>query len=57
MSKVVVFCGGSKKEFSSRKKAMDFFAEGMMWSEGSERERYADIYCQLSMGLNNVSDE
>lgn len=54
---VVVTCYGKKRVYPSRKKAMDFFLEGMMWSEGSERERYAYIYAQLSQGEKEVSDE
>ncbi len=53
---IVVECYGSKQTFSSRKKAMDYFLEGMMCSEGSEHERYETIYFQLARGLNNVSD-
>ena len=34
-----------KEKFTSRKKAMDEFFEGMMACDGSESERYCYAYC------------
>lgn len=52
---VEVTCYGKTKTYT-RKEAMEHFLEGMMCSEGAERERYTRIYCALSAGLNKVSD-
>ncbi len=54
---VVVITCGCRTRRMRRKEALVFFLEGMMWSEGSERDRYADIYCQLVEGRSVVSDE
>lgn len=53
---VQVTCYGQTKTWE-RKDAINFFLEGMMSSDGSERERYANIYCQLVAGYKIVSDE
>ena len=53
---VKVTCYG-KTEVMERKDAIKEFFEGMMCCEGSERERYTNIYCQLVEGLNEVYDE
>ena len=36
---------------------MKFFLECMAWSEGSERNRYSQIFTQLAKGLKYCSDE
>ena len=46
-----------KKEEMTRKEAIDKYYEGMMYCDGSERERYTRIYCQLMEGFRQVSDE
>ena len=56
-NKVVCKVYGTEKEFKSRKEAMRFFLEGMMCSEGAERERYTSIYCQLEEGKTYCTDE
>ena len=53
---VVVTCYGKSKVWE-RQEAIAFFLEGMQWSEGSERERYTDIYLQLIDGAKEASDE
>ena len=53
---VVVTCYRKTKVWE-RKKAMDFFFEGMASCEGAEQERYVTIYCQLTRGATVVSDE
>lgn len=53
---VKVTCYG-KTEVMEREDALKEFFEGMMCCEGSERERYTNIYCQLVEGLNEVYDE
>lgn len=51
MKKTITVCYGQKKEWTSREEAKMYFLEGMMNSEGSERERYTSIYLKL------ISDE
>ena len=53
---VRVTCYGQTKMWE-RGKAIAFFLEGMHWSEGSERDRYTDIYLQLIDGEKEASDE
>ena len=53
---VNVYCYGQWKHYTSRKKAMNFFLEGMRCCEGCEQERYTTIYCALADGKRNVSD-
>ena len=53
---VRVTCYGQTKVWE-RKDAINFFLEGMMWCEGAEQERYADIYIQLIDGAKEASDE
>jgi len=52
---VTVTCYG-KKETMTRKEALDKYYEGMMCCEGSERDRYVTVYCQLMEGLTDVDD-
>ncbi len=54
--KIVTVCYGMKQFWDSRKEAMDRFLKAMMNSEGSERERYTNIYCQLAEGKNYCTD-
>ena len=53
---VKVTCYGETKTWE-RKDAIAFFLKGMMWCEGSERERYTNIYLQLIDGAKEASDE
>lgn len=55
--KITIKCYGEEEIWESRKKAMDFYYEGMMCCEGSEKDRYATIYSQLVEGFNYCSDE
>lgn len=50
-------CYGHEDIWTSRKKAMDYFREGIFCSDGSERDRYTRIYFQLQDGLNYCTDE
>lgn len=47
---------GQTREWSSRKKAMDFFRDAIFGSEGAERERYVSIYLQLEDGAKEAAD-
>lgn len=44
-------------ETMKRKDAIDKYFEAMMECEGSEAERYKNIYCQLMLGEKTASDE
>ena len=55
---VTVTCYGETKVFKSKKKAIEFFEEGMMWCDpnSSEFSRYATIVMKLKCGMTNVDD-
>lgn len=57
MSKVVTECYGEETTWESREEAERFFLEGMVACEGSEQERYSNIYCKLLMGLDYCTDD
>lgn len=44
------YCYGEPMYFTSKKKAIAYFEEAMMCTEGAERERYFNIWCQLKDG-------
>ena len=54
---VKTVCYGKEEVWDSRDEAMAFFLEGMISSEGSECERYTQIYTELSMGKSVCTDE
>ena len=54
---ITVECYGELKNFNTSEEAMRFFLECMLWSEGSERSRYYQIFTQLARGLKYCSDE
>ena len=54
---VLITCYGKTEAWASRETAKDFFIEGMMACEGSERERYTNIFLGLESGLITCSDE
>ena len=54
--RVKVICYG-QMERMTRKEAIDKYFEGMTVCEGSEAERYKNIYCQLMLGYKTVSDK
>lgn len=54
---VKTICYGEEKVWDSREEAMDFFFQGMMASEGSEQQRYNNIYLKLRLGMEVCSDE
>ena len=57
MDKVVTICYGERKEWKHRDEAMKFFMQGILESDGSERERYEIILTRLMLGLKECSDE
>ncbi len=55
--KIVCKCYGKEQEFTSRKKAIDFYLDCMMNSDGAERDRYTNIYLDLQEGKTYCTDE
>lgn len=53
---VVTVCYGKEKSWENREDAVRFFLEGMTFSEGSERDRYAKIYTELKEGKPRCTD-
>ncbi len=50
-------CYGKTRNWNTMDEALAFYLEGIMNSEGSERERYATIYSKLKSGLLFATDE
>lgn len=48
---------GTKRTWKTREEAMSFFLEGMMACEGSEQERYCNIYMKLQRDLDYCTDK
>ncbi|MBQ7542617.1 MAG: hypothetical protein IJT44_10045 [Clostridia bacterium] len=55
--KIVTICYGQRETWTSRKKAMASFLEAACATEGSEHERYMNIYVQLLKGKKVCTDE
>lgn len=53
---VTTICYNDEKKWNSRNDAVSFFKECYYASEGSERERYANILMQLSSGRKICKD-
>lgn len=54
---VKTICYGEEKIWDSREEAMAFFFQEMVASEGSEQQRYTNIYLKLQIGMEICSDE
>lgn len=54
---ITTVCYGKERTWKTREEAMSFFLEGMMASEGSEQERYCNIYIKLQRGLVYCTDK
>lgn len=52
MNNIYVNCGGSLDVYKSKKAVMDFFEDCILSSEGSERDRYTEIYFSVKENLN-----
>lgn len=50
---IYVNCGGSLDRYNSKEEAMSFFEDCIYSSEGSERERYTEIYFSIKENLMN----
>ena len=55
MDEVTITCY-DKTEKRKRGEAINFYTEGMLCCEGSERDRYASIVTGLNLGLKIVDD-
>lgn len=57
--KVTVTCYGKTETYKSKKEAISFFKEGMMWCDpgSSEYARYATIVMKLESGMKIVDDD
>mgnify|MGYP001197243399 CR=1 FL=1 len=53
---IKVTCYGKTDVYGNREEAERFYLEAMMNSEGSERDRYVNIYLQLKEGRTECSD-
>jgi len=54
---VTTVCYGKEEKWTSRETAKRFYIRAMAGSEGSEHERYSNIYIQLCMGEKVCRDE
>ena len=57
LNTVTTVCYGQEQVWDSRKEAADFFLEGIAAAEGSECERYTNIYVKLILGYDYCTDE
>lgn len=53
---VKTICYNEEEMWDSREDAMAYFLEAMCGSDGSERERYTNVYTSLAMGKAVCSD-
>lgn len=57
LDKVVTICYRQKRIWSSRDDAIKFYTEGVMMSEGSEKDRYMNVLLKLQAGKNVCTDD
>jgi hypothetical protein len=57
MEKIKTVCYGREDTWESREEAETFFLQAMAGSEGSERDRYTNIYLKLQMGMTCCTDD
>ena len=57
LDSVRITCYGETEVWDDRKEATEFFLEAMNGSDGSERDRYAQIYAQLVSGKTVCTDK
>ena len=59
VTKFTITCYGKTESYpeSKRKEMMDYYLEGMMCCDGSERDRYSRIYADLVSGARHCFDE
>ena len=56
MEKIKVTCYGKTQEWDSREEAQEFYLLGILNTDGSEKNRYIEIYSQLCAGCMECSD-
>lgn len=56
LESVKTICYGEERVWDSRREAADFFLKAIAGSEGSECERYTNIYTELMMGKAVCTD-
>jgi len=49
-------CYGDVRNWNTMDEALSYFLEGMVCSDGSERDRYATIYSKLKSGMMFATD-
>ena len=54
---VITVCYGKREYWISRAEAIRFFLQGVAATEGSERDRYSQIYAELVSGRAVCTDE
>ena len=54
--KIKVVCYGKAEYWEDREAAKMFYFEAMMCSDGAERNRYSQIFTELSLGYNVCTD-
>lgn len=57
LDSVKTICYGTERVWDDRKEAETFFLEGIAACEGSEKERYTNIYLKLKSGMEVASDD
>ena len=55
--KVKTVCYGKEKTWDSRDEAIDFFADGVLNSDGAEQQRYLKVLVGLTLGKNICKDK
>ena len=53
---ITTVCYGEVREWDERAEARNNFLEAMMNSDGSERERYSNVYFKIIRGLDCCTD-
>ena len=53
---VEVKCYGRWTKYSSRRKAMSFYLEAMLSTEGAESDRYKHVWMKLREGFRKCTD-
>lgn len=54
---VTVVTYGIEKKYDTRNEALQFFFEAMRCCEGSEAERYNNVFCKLMDGATYATDD
>ena len=57
MDKVLTICNGKKELWESRQDAINEFFEAICGTDGSEQQRYINIYTKLMTGCRICTDK